>query len=400
VDTVARQIDIPISTNLHQAAGRGVVHSLDGLRAVAIGAVLGAHFGVPGCRMGGLGVDLFFVISGFLITTLLLQEHENFGDISLKNFWVRRALRLMPLYWLYAAAMTIWMLYDWQQLTPQTASGWTPSEYIASIWFYCVNYAPIQGIWDHQLHFVGPLWSLAIEEQFYFTWPILLSLAMRTRRAWLLPLTLLLLMLIRRSFVTETTAFLFRLDTRGVSIVIGCLGAVLFYEHRQAAVLERLASARIRCVAIAVVAAIVLLCTVLNSWLGWSQLDVHRYFDVILGMSFVLLIGMLWYGPRDQLDKSLSWRPIAYLGTISYGVYILHGICQWLVWQVWLPDSLLPLPGAIRYPIRLSIALALTFGAAALSYELYEKRFLKLKRRFQGRPTALTTPHTRLALEA
>jgi len=123
--------------------------------------------------LGGLGVDLFFVLSGFLITTLLVQEAKKTERVSLPRFWARRALRrLMPAYWLYAGFITfsIYVMH-WGWMKPEYG-GWTPAGFVASIWLYFINYLPMGGLWEHQ-ELVVHFWTLAIEEQFYFLWPIL-----------------------------------------------------------------------------------------------------------------------------------------------------------------------------------------------------------------------------------
>ena len=142
------------------------VSSLDGIRALCILAVMGHHFGF--CDPGWIGVEMFFVLSGFLITTLLCQENEKTGTIALGRFWARRGFRLLPIYWLYIGVVTIAILFrpagDWAVNSP-----WTPGLFIASLWGYFVNLAPAK-MWTHQIG-TYHLWSLALEEQFYFCWP-------------------------------------------------------------------------------------------------------------------------------------------------------------------------------------------------------------------------------------
>ena len=109
--------------------------SLDGLRAVAVLGVMGYHAGFPGLILGWIGVQIFFVLSGFLITTLLISEHRKQGRISLPRFWGRRFLRLMPIYWLYIGSLTAAILW-FDRSEAQTYGGWTPSQYVFSLWTY------------------------------------------------------------------------------------------------------------------------------------------------------------------------------------------------------------------------------------------------------------------------
>ena len=133
------------------------VASLDGLRALAVFAVMYYHSRLPLYHFGWIGVDLFFVLSGFLITTLLAREHRQNGRVSLPKFWGRRFLRLMPAYWIFVGICTILLLRGVGTFEPD--EGWTRGRYIASLWFYFTNYAPLE-LWQYQA-ISGPLWSLA-----------------------------------------------------------------------------------------------------------------------------------------------------------------------------------------------------------------------------------------------
>jgi peptidoglycan/LPS O-acetylase OafA/YrhL len=117
----------------------------------------------------------FLVLSGFLITTLWLDEREQFGTISLRLFWLRRFLRLMSAYIFYIAAITVAIA----AAAPDELSvehGWTPAELVASLWPYTAIVSPNSGIWSRQ-YLTVHLWSLSLEEQFYFIWPVALALA-------------------------------------------------------------------------------------------------------------------------------------------------------------------------------------------------------------------------------
>src|SRR5262249_18583510 len=117
-------------------------------------------------------VDLFFVLSGFLITTLLLREHQRFGRIGLRLFWGRRFLRLMPIYLLYVTGITIAM-FAGPASSLTIHEGWTPAMFAGSLWIYLFNLLPQGGIWTGQ-YLTRHLWSLSVEEQFYFVWPVIL----------------------------------------------------------------------------------------------------------------------------------------------------------------------------------------------------------------------------------
>ncbi len=183
----------------HHAAGR--VASLDGLRALAVLAVVLHHGGAM--SVGWLGVDLFFVLSGFLITTLLVREHQQAGAISLPRFWGRRVLRLMPAYWLYIGSVTVLLLASSQPLVAH--AGFRPGTFIASMWCYFQNYLPMGGFSEYQA-LTRHLWSLCVEEQFYFIWPVVCVFAMRLRRPEIVGWMLLAAILLRRSLELSQSA--------------------------------------------------------------------------------------------------------------------------------------------------------------------------------------------------
>ena len=159
---------------------------LDGLRAVAVLAVVFYHLNVGWASGGLLGVGVFFVLSGYLITDLLLAEREREGAIALGRFWLRRARRLLPALWVMLVVVTLWIVF----LDPSQLGGIRGALLAALLYFSNWWYA-----FQHVSYFasfgapspLGHLWSLAVEEQFYLVWPLLLMLALRVvHRRWLL----------------------------------------------------------------------------------------------------------------------------------------------------------------------------------------------------------------------
>src|SRR6266404_1816059 len=219
------------------------VRALDGIRAFAILGVLAVHAGVPGFESGWLGVDLFFALSGFLITTLLLDEWSSTGTVMLKNFWVRRFLRLMPAYYLYVIGITIaiWCL-PWSVLS--TNGRWTPLGYTAALWSYLMNYPPKGGIWNGQITTVH-LWSLAVEEQYYILWPVFLLMLLKNPK--------LLVAVSWGLFAAVLTYFtLFANDeqrvvllyTRGISLFLASAVAISSHRSRAATKWHKFARGR------------------------------------------------------------------------------------------------------------------------------------------------------------
>ena len=174
----------PTDTAPHASAGRGLGYrpALDGLRAVAVLAVIAYHDNYAWARGGFLGVDMFFVLSGFLITTLLVLEMRQSGTVRFASFWARRARRLLPALLLvvgFVGVFTYFVVVPWQQRSIR-------ADMFGSL-FYVANW---RYIFDSQGYFqlfsaASPLrhmWSLAIEEQFYFVWPLIVYVCVRVAR--------------------------------------------------------------------------------------------------------------------------------------------------------------------------------------------------------------------------
>jgi peptidoglycan/LPS O-acetylase OafA/YrhL len=360
------------------------VPALDGLRAIAVLGVLAVHSGAPGARLGWLGVDLFFVLSGFLITTLLLSEHADRGRISLGRFWTRRFLRLMPAYWLYAALVTFLVLvrpWGWTA----THDGWTPGLLVTSIWLYFVNYLPQGGIWEHQT-FTLHLWSLAGEEQFYLVWPIAVSIGLRFGRRVIAGATWLLV----AAFVAERllspdpgAGVHATLGSRGFGIFLGCAVALTLGGAGGAPSLLSRPALRW-----GVVAGVVALYAVV-SWLairaGLLEDAIKRYYSPLFCALFALLIPMIWYGSVDLIARILAWKPAVFIGKISYGVYLYHMMCHYLVWDVLLRD-IEHWNRYAKFGLRMALFVGLTIAVATASYYLIERRFLRIKSRFRAEP--------------
>jgi peptidoglycan/LPS O-acetylase OafA/YrhL len=167
----------------------GRIASLDGLRAIAVGLVLAGHaadaylgaarslWWVPVCN-SSLGVRLFFVLSGFLITGLLVREQEKHGKISLRDFYIRRSLRIFPAFYLFLGVIGLlaiggWLQSSWQQSVGAATYTWN----YLHLWY---RGGPQDGSW-----FMGHLWTLSLEEQFYLLWPGLIILCGWARARWI-----------------------------------------------------------------------------------------------------------------------------------------------------------------------------------------------------------------------
>jgi len=349
----------------------GYQPALDGVRAVAFAAVMLFH----GNHLtgGGYGVNVFFVLSGFLITTLLLEEHKRTGRIRLGLFWARRALRLFPAIFVLAAAMFVYSLFDHSAITKQTVDG------LPWVLLYVGNWAIALG--GHTLGLLFHTWSLAVEEQFYLLWPLVIVAIYRLRR----PLPVLLavalggsvLSLVDRVLLHVTVANGVRTygtDYIADQLLIGCALAVLLALLTPEGVLRL----RRWLGALFPVAVVFLAAVAVGIVLPADAAERVRRLPwalSLIGLTSAVVIGYLVLHRDSPAARLLSLPPLAYTGRISYGLYLWHiPVFRILNAHGGIPEGL-PLLGA---------KLVLTFGAAALSYRFVETPMLRLKNRFRA----------------
>lgn len=337
---------------------------LDGLRAVAVTGVLLYHGGVSWMPGGALGVDLFFVLSGFLITTLLLQELDEHGRIALTDFYVRRIRRLFPALILVLFGVAVYAATT----SPSLRAAGLKRDALASL-FYVANW---HYIWAEQSYFAqfsapSPLlhvWSLAVEEQWYVFWPPVLAVLWRVLRrnhAALLGVLLtiaaasILWMRHLASGASDPSRAYYGTDTRAHTLLIGAALAVILHRRALTAGLAR------------VLRTTGLLGLVGCIWAFYAfQSDAlvlfRGGFAVFAVLAAVTIAGVM--AGDGLLSRGLSLRPLVYLGRISYSLYLWH----WLI-DVWLTPartglSLWPLLG-----VRTAVALA----ASIVSYTFIEQ---------------------------
>ena len=356
------------------------VDSLDGVRTVAIAAVMLVHAGVPGFGSGWLGVDLFFALSGFLITTLLLQEQQLSGGVSYRAFLCRRALRLMPAYLMYVSLMT-YGIWGWPGSERFEHGGWTPVAFTASLWGYFSNFAPMGGIWNGQgvtLH----LWSLAVEQQYYLVWP-LVFIALMSRPRWLLAIGVVLSLVTAAAFVMAPAGLVKSTYpfTRGFTLMLSSTVAIAAYQAR-----ERVDAWRW----VGLPGAVVVICAFALAG-PWGEEKVRAVLLPPLSVAFAVWTAQLWYRPVPKfLAPILLNRAVQYIGRVSYGVYLYHELVRVAVWYYGKP-LMAGIPASLGFGLRLVIYFALTIALAGLSYEFVEKPFLRLSSRFRVRRKADTS---------
>jgi peptidoglycan/LPS O-acetylase OafA/YrhL len=335
----------------------GHVPALDGLRGIAIAAVCANHF--FGLLGGYFGVDLFFVLSGFLITTLLLEEREERGSISLRSFYVRRARRLFPALGAFLIVSLICVLVLQGSRVPVTAHSFLFGG------FYLAN---IARAFQHPDPITGTpfalLWSLAQEEQFYLVWPLLLIGLLRFRRETIakILLTLFTALVIYGLVLVALGASWSRLyygpDTHLTGLVIGCFAAVLRREGHKL-------SPRVGW------GASVLALGAMIGVAGTMQSEVFGIPLVGLACGAVVLTAL----EPGRLGRALSARWLTAVGRVSYSLYLWQGLALWLTnWNHKL------------------LALGLSIVLATASYRLIENRFRR--RRLSPPQQPSVTPQT------
>lgn len=347
---------LPTSTNPPQA---NHLPSLDGLRAISILLVLLGHLGGTRGFMhvnlgvgdyAHLGVVVFFVISGFLITRLLLSEYAKKGTISLKLFYIRRTLRLFPACYALIACVYLLSLTGITHL--QTREIWHAVT-------YTVNYLP-HGPWE-----IGHLWSLSVEEQFYLFWP-LVFLALGPRQVTWVAVALILLgpigRLANRILLINTPYHdLPMFPMVADSIAAGCiLASVSGWLEGQGWYLKLFKPAS----ALGILTIVLLA----NRYMDYTLVSVFG--TSILNIGLAILIHRSVYCHRDWIGQILNWKPIAFVGTLSYSLYLWQQLFLNRNSAAW----------ANAFPQNLVFAVAAAVG----SYFLLEKPFLKLRQRFRA----------------
>jgi peptidoglycan/LPS O-acetylase OafA/YrhL len=344
-----------------------IIPAIDGLRGFAIIGVLLFHLGIPKCSLGWTGVELFFVISGFLITRILLNTCEDRDYF--KRFYVRRALRIFPIYYLviiiytvvavsssFGALRTLSLYYVYLQTIPQLRSQFTI------------------------MAMLGHTWTLAIEEQFYFFWPLVIFLVKGRKLLVVITMMFFVALGLRFAFLRFPNPFLID-GWIGVQIDTLAAGAIVAYTSR---INNRQTMQRWLSVAFLVgMASLLILVSIVGTSAFWTPKIWGRSWYgplliSILACTFSGIVGLAAIGHR--WTRWLEFRPLMRWGKISYGIYLFH------------PFVFLLVDRAVRYTghaqghlasrgIMLA-KLSLSYLVASVSWKLIESPILQLKDRF------------------
>ncbi len=366
--------------------GPGIVRyqpAIDGLRAVAVLAVLAYHWPASWMPGGFLGVEVFFVISGYLITSLLLGERVRTGRTDFAQFWIRRARRLLPaLYALLVVVSTAWLIWHPSEVAGLRGAVAAAAAYVSNWYLIAVKQSYFESVSRPSplLH----LWSLAVEEQFYLIWPLALVGLLRLFRRRMRLVLLATLALAAGSAALGMALYhpgldpyriWYGTDTRAAGILLGAALAIAVPPWRMRATVHRSATVLMNVLAVAALGGVL-----------WMFVHVDQFDPFVYRGGFVLLDGLtvalilsLVHPAATLVSRAMSVRPLVWIGRRSYGIYLWH----WPIFVVTRPGQDLTLPGWQLLGLRLGATLV----AAELSYRFVELpvRDGSLKRWLQAR---------------
>jgi len=351
------------------------IRGFDGIRGLAVISVVLTHMhfwkylelkgfidsSIIPLVSGWTGVQAFFILSGFLITTLLIKEYERTGNISIKNFIIRRTLRIFPLYILFLlVASTI--NYFGENVTTWESLGYA--------YLYIYNFIP----YNLYTSFLGHTWSLAVEEHFYLVWPFLFLLFFLKKRLLLISILIvsilgsLVLNYYLRKMGYSSVYFIERWSfIAGYNISFGCLAAIFLQSGQKCSDIRRIFKKSLWLI---IGVGLYLNTLYLNTGSGFIDTIVSEY---IRSFGILLVVVWLFLNQESFVIKLLEFAPLRYVGVISYGIYIYQGLFLATGPERFADQD---------WPLDQSIGVILLLITAPLSYHYYEKPILKLKHRF------------------
>ena len=352
--------------------------SIDSLRALAVLAVIIYHVDVNYLPGGFLGVDLFFVLSGYLISSLIIKEYRKTGSLNLYNFYIRRARRLLPaVYFMITVGLVVMVLFNEVLLRKSHLDAIFGYIYSSNWWyiFHKLDYFDSFGAQSPFKH----LWSLAIEEQFYMIFPLLFLLVNRKKKSkdgtyklnknfLYVILGLILVSLIAHILlfdINNISRIYFGTDTRAFSLLVGVVGAILYP-------MERLhAKVTLQQNMVYSVVSLVSIATLITVMIYTSEYNTLLYRGGFLLVAILGLIVIISSGKQHTLmSRLLSFKPVVFIGKISYSLYLWH----FPVLVLTTPVSEIGNPNIIFVILRV----ILTFALATVSYVFVETPIRKL----------------------
>ncbi len=395
-NSVTEALRVPKAPNADSRDGQiGRIPDLDGLRGIAILLVCLFHFNLVATTPGlfgrvvdasfqhlWFGVDLFFVLSGFLITKILLEAKGSASYFS--AFYMRRVLRIFPLYYLTL------LVYLFVSIVRQLHTG-KPQDYLTQLafWVYLQNWALI---WHRAIGVIGHFWSLAVEEQFYLVWPLVIYWL--SRRG----LKRLCFALIGIAFLVKLAILFFqfpspdlcvyasytltpaRLDT----LAIGGLAALLATSGREN---YRPGLLLVLCL----IPAAILFFVEFTQGQNKFRFKAVEYSMLAPLFGFFVARSAFRSGKRGLTERFLRSRPLQAAGKFSYAMYVVHWPLH-LFMSVWAAEIIVRQPPGLQTPAKIAyilLAILLTYALGWISWHLIEKRVLSLKRLFPMKTIAV-----------
>jgi peptidoglycan/LPS O-acetylase OafA/YrhL len=361
------------------------VPSFDGVRALSIIAVLASHVKIPffHLKQGWYGVDCFFVLSGFLITWILAGEIERLGTIRVRRFYIRRVLRLQPAYF-----SSLFWSFAFGVLFMRSAMRRT-WESLPFLLTYSYNFTRAVGLIPRTP--LPPAWSLCIEEQFYFFWPLILRKLGLRRGLWFAVGAVCLVGAFRTGLYMWFTGGLFRpiagiaqgiieysTLTRVDTIFVGCATALALKDKVLGPRLERLALRR--WFPLVMTAVVILVIVWGTGGVSTSSPRAQSIGGTIMAIAVGGMILALFLRPDSAVSRALSIRPLTFVGEISYGIYLFHPLLKEVIGLI-LGAAHVPPFGLqlLFFPSVLLASIVFAWG----HYNLVESYFLSLRDRIE-----------------
>lgn len=354
------------------AKGPIYLPGLNGIRAIAALTVITSHtdefsylfnkheVGFRAKDMAQYAVTLFFVLSGFLITYLLLLEKEKYNTIAFKKFYMRRILRIWPVYFLIITIVSL--LVGFGNVLPESSNN------LSHIFYYVFFIPNVPFALGGTFAALTPLWSVGVEEQFYAFWPLLINKARNIPKALIFFIGGYLCIKVALQYLPFTNVYHVFYITRLDCMAIGGLGAYLVLQKHS--MLNIIYSKPVQIICWTIFAGSLLI----HSFHIFSILD-HEIYSII----FLVLI--LNVSTNSNSIIKLENKPLRFIGRISYGMYAYHMLFIFLLGR-FLTPSLAGISNTAAMLVVYVLTLMLTIAFAYLSYELMEKRFLNIKKKY------------------